>query len=250
LVATASLNFERKNYTEALNNYMALERVAEFKTNVLEAQIGQMRCLYMLVQYASVINLSDLVLENTNTPEEIKLEAMVSKANALRKMKDIDKAIAAFNDVVKATKAEESAEARFAIAEIYFEQAKYDSVESKVFQMIHATPSYDHWNAKAFILLSDMYYLQGDAFQAKATLQSIIDYHDGDDLVNIAKQKLASIISSEMVKEQESKKRMEINLPTEGGKQYEKLFDVEKPVIDSLPEQNEIVTPENNNDEK
>lgn len=254
LVATASLNFARENYTEALNNYMALERVAEFKTNVLEAQIGQMRCLYMLEQYASLINLSDLVLANTKTPEEIKLEAMVSKAKALRKMKDIGQAIVAYNDVVKATQAEESAEARYAIAEIYFEQAKYDSVESKVFQMIHATPSYDHWNAKAFILLADMYKIQGDVFQAKATLQSIIDYHEGEDLVLIAKQKLADIIAAEMVKEQELKQQMEINVPTEGGgEQYEKLFETEKSKeqpTDTLQNNNEIVTPENDDDEK
>lgn len=258
LVATASLNFERKDYSESLNNYMALERVAEFKTNVLEAQIGQMRCLYNLNQFASVINLSELVLLNDNTPDEIKLEAMVSKARALGKMNETEQSIEAYGQVVEATQTEVSAEARFAIAEIYFSQTKFDSVESKVFQMIHATPSYDHWNAQAFILLADMYMVQGDAFQAKATLQSIIDYHDGEDLVEIAKNKLAEIVAKEAIKEKVEQENKEIDVPVDGSEKYNKLFDTPEESqdnitpTDSLKTNNnvEVPTNENSTDEK
>lgn len=228
LVATASLNYNRNNYAEALKNYMALERVAEFKTNVLEAQIGQMRCLYQLEQYQSIINLAELVLRNDKTPDEIKLEAMISKAKAFRKLNEVGKAIVAYNEIIRETQTEESAKARFEVAEIYFEQMQYDSVESKIFQLVHAKPSYDYWNAKGFILLAEMYYLQGDAFQAKATLQSIIDYHEGEELKQVAKHKLAAIIEAEAVKEQEKKLELEISVPTEGNENYEELYENEE----------------------
>jgi len=55
----------------------------------------------------------------------------------------------------------------------------------------------DYWIAKGFILLSDIYIDQDNIFQAKATLESIIENHDGKDLVNIARKKWESILESE-----------------------------------------------------
>jgi TolA-binding protein len=52
---------------------------------------------------------------------------------------------------------------------------------------------YDYWYAKSFILLADCYAKTGDYFQAKSTLQSIIDKYEGAELVQIAKDKLKAI---------------------------------------------------------
>jgi hypothetical protein len=43
------------------------------------------------------------------------------------------------------------------------------------FDLAKEMPNYDYWVAKTYILLSDTYVGLKDAFQAKATLQSIID---------------------------------------------------------------------------
>jgi hypothetical protein len=52
-------------------------------------------------------------------------------------------------------------------------------------------PNYDYWVAKTYILLADNYRALKDNFQAKATLQSIIDnYKADDDILPTAKQKL------------------------------------------------------------
>jgi TolA-binding protein len=52
-------------------------------------------------------------------------------------------------------------------------------------------PNYDYWVAKTFILLADNYVKLKDNFQAKATLQSIIENYKGnDDVLPTAKQKL------------------------------------------------------------
>jgi len=57
--------------------------------------------------------------------------------------------------------------------------------------------SSDYWVAKGFILLADVYMKKGNAFQAKQTLQSIIDNYEGEDLKNLAGTKLAAIIAAE-----------------------------------------------------
>ena len=47
--------------------------------------------------------------------------------------------------------------------------------------------------AKGFLLLADVYVKKGNTFQAKQTLQSIIDNYEGKDLVDEARAKLAAI---------------------------------------------------------
>jgi thioredoxin-like negative regulator of GroEL len=44
--------------------------------------------------------------------------------------------------------------------------------------------------AKSFILLADVYLATGNEFQARQTLQSIIDNYEGEDLRQLARQKL------------------------------------------------------------
>ena len=56
----------------------------------------------------------------------------------------------------------------------------------------------DYWIAKGFILLSDIYKQTGNAFQAKATLESIIENYKGEDLLIIARKNYESILQSEI----------------------------------------------------
>jgi hypothetical protein len=58
--------------------------------------------------------------------------------------------------------------------------------------------AYDYWVAKGFILLADIYVENGNTFQAKQTLQSIIDNYEGPELAEIARNKLKSIEQSEL----------------------------------------------------
>ena len=58
--------------------------------------------------------------------------------------------------------------------------------------------SYDFWKAKGFILLADAYVQLDDRFQAKTTLQSVIDHCDDPGLVEEARRRLDVIEQSEV----------------------------------------------------
>ena len=73
---------------------------------------------------------------------------------------------------------------------------KYDQAE-KMIERIVSDASSDYWLAYSFILWADIYYARGNNLQAKQTLQSIIDNYDGEQLLAVARQKLAAIIASE-----------------------------------------------------
>ena len=70
--------------------------------------------------------------------------------------------------------------------------------------------SYGEWRARGFILLGDVYLGMEDPFQAKATWQSVIDHHKGENLVLVAQQKLDALIQLE--KEESSVEEEEIEL--------------------------------------
>ena len=56
------------------------------------------------------------------------------------------------------------------------------------------------------MLLADVYLNQGNNYQAKATLESVIENHDGEDVVNLAKKKWEQIVEKEQSEKVELEK--------------------------------------------
>jgi hypothetical protein len=60
--------------------------------------------------------------------------------------------------VVQLNKAALAAEARYEIANCWFELNKLSDAEKAAFEVINKSGSYDYWITKAYILLGDVYY--------------------------------------------------------------------------------------------
>jgi hypothetical protein len=113
------------------------------------------------------------------------------------------------------------------LADLLYKKGKIAESEKHVYTIINHDPSYDLWVAKSFILLSDILVSKNDLFQAKHTLQSIIDNYEGADLVEIARKKIDKILEMEKKLEQKKvKEQIEINILPEKGSD-EKLFEDE-----------------------
>ena len=203
LLNAGEINFGKKNYEAALNNFNDLEKYAEYKENILTAQTGQMRCNYMLALYSSAIASSQKLLAADKLPNELIVEAHQTIAKSALEIKDTTLALSEFEFVSKLSKSESCAEAKFNIANIYYLQNNTAESEKMAFDLINQVPSYDYWVAKAFILLADNYLKTGNRHQAKFTLKSIIDNYEGADLVKIAQDKLNAILEVEKLEEQQ-----------------------------------------------
>jgi tetratricopeptide (TPR) repeat protein len=77
--------------------------------------------------------------------------------------------------VVQLNKAAMAAEARYEIANCWFQLNKLSEAEKAAFETINKSGSYDYWITKGYILLGDIYFRQKDYFNAKATFQSVVD---------------------------------------------------------------------------
>ena len=218
-----------QDYTLALAYYSQLEKIAEFKDNLMDAQIGIMRSAYKLNQYDRSKDAANKILLSEKISAEMSVESKFILANSLLNLKDTTLALAEFIALSNATTTETGAISKYNVAEIYYNKKDTANAEKACYEIINQDPSFDFWVAKSFILLSDIFVLKNDRFQAKHTLQSIIDNFEGAELIRISKEKLDKIIQDE--KELEQKKvKQELELEINQSKPIdEKLFEEEKP---------------------
>jgi len=224
LFSAATITYDDGRYNEALEHYTDLERVATFDNNILEARIGQMRCHYYLGQYEEAARFADVVILDDKTPENILKEAHFFKAKTILSQGNDAEALIEFTWVDKESSGKMGAESKFNIARIQYKQAKYDASETSIFQLINKYPSQEFWKVKAFMLLSDVYVAKKDYFQAKATLQSIMD-NVLDEIVQAeAMSKYEKILSLEQGKAPAPEEDIEIQM----GNGNDNLFEDEE----------------------
>ncbi len=190
---TAQINHQRGNYEAALESYILLEETADQPGMIMNALAGQMQCNYALKRFGLAIQSAQKLLAVDKLTENLATEAHFTIARSAYALTNTDLARREFEETVKLSKNEMAAEAKYTLAQLEFDNAEYDKCEKSVFALSEGYASYDYWVAKGFLLLSDVYVKKGNTFQAKSTLQSIIDNYQGNDLVAIAKEKLAAI---------------------------------------------------------
>lgn len=196
----SAIVYQMKNYEKALEMYQRLEENAESKANISEALIGQMRCNFEIGNYAQAIMYAQRVLDLDQKPQNISAEAQLIIGKSSMTLRRTEEARAAFEQTVKLSQGEAGAEALFNLSQIAFDMKDYTTAENNVFKLSSDYPSYQFWMAKGFLLLADIYVIQDNNFQAKQTLQSIIDNYEGDDLKQEAISKLREIENGEAQK--------------------------------------------------
>lgn len=198
LYGASDILYRDKRWEGALEYYRKLEPVASFPGNTLAAQVGQMRCLKELGRMAEAATAAERVAANSNATADLKADAGLTVAHGLLAKGDNDAAYTKFKAVSTASTNHLGAEAKYHMAYVRHLQGQFRKAETEVFDLVKRYPSYDHWKARAFILLGDVYVQLNDRFQAKATLQSVIDHVQEPELVAQAQQRLDAINASEV----------------------------------------------------
>jgi tetratricopeptide (TPR) repeat protein len=98
-----------------------------------------------------------------------------------------------FARTLKNQQDEFAAEAKYYEAFIYYMQDSLDKCKKSIGQFSNQFSGFDYWLDKTFILLADYYLKKGDVFQAKATLNSILEGSKDEEIRTIARQKLEAL---------------------------------------------------------
>ena len=96
------------------------------------------------------------------------------------------------------------AEAAYYVVLTNYKLGRLDETESRVFYISDNFSNFSYYVAMSFGTLSDVYVAKGNVFQAKATLQSIIDNYTCGGPKDLAIQKLAAIEKEELKNEEDA----------------------------------------------
>ncbi len=202
LIKSARIFKYKKQYEQALRNYQELFSLASNEIYFAESLDGQLECYHQMGLSDSVLMIGKTILTSKAMPEQSITKAHAYMANAALQTGDLQLANQEYTLVSKLMKGETAAEAKYQQAYIQFKLGNYKESEKIVFELINEFGSYDKWITKGFILLADIYVKYDNTFQAKQTLQSIIDYQEDSTLVAMAIKKKKIIEELEAIEEQ------------------------------------------------
>lgn len=201
LISMANIYIRQKKYNEAIVFLKRLEINSEYKADYNFAINNLMLCYAEMDMADDALKYVTLVRENIQSSEEDKFKSSLYAGKAYLQKGDTTTALKELNDVVAKTKTVAAAEAKYNIAHVEYLKKNYKAAQKTCFDLINKMPNYDYWVAKTYILLADNYVALKDNFQAKATLQSIIDnYKADDDILPLAKEKLNILTPAPEVK--------------------------------------------------
>jgi len=168
--------------------------MAALRDNVITSQAQLMRAYYRTSAHENAIDYAKKLLNGDKISNELKTEAHLYHARSAMALNDLTIAKREFNAVASQT-SEAGAESKYNLALIEFRLGNYKSTQSKCYEVANQVPSYDFWIGKSFLLLADNFLALNDVFQAKATLQSLIDNYEKDpadpeDIKTMATEKL------------------------------------------------------------
>ena len=194
LISMAKLYMAQKKYNDAVAFLKKLEINSEYKEDYTFAVNNLLLCYSEMDMADDVLHYVKEVRENEKSSQEDKFRTGVFAGKAYLEKGDTTAAVKEFNYTLANTKTIAAAEAKYNIANVEYLKHRYKTSQKMCFDLVKDMSNYDYWVAKAYILLADDYVGLKDAFQAKATLQSIIDNYKGnDDILPTAQQKLSQL---------------------------------------------------------
>lgn len=195
LISVSKLHLRNKSYNEAVQVLKKLELTSEYKENYGFAIKNLLISYYNIGDPVETLTYSNILKNYEKSSEEDIALAHLYAAKAYTKQNKTADATKELNLAALKSKTETGAEARYLVAEQQLKAKQYDKAIESAFDIANTFSSYDYWVAKGFILMSDAYVGKGDKFQAKATLESVIENYenDSDDVLKTAKERLQKL---------------------------------------------------------
>lgn len=191
LISVSNLHLDRKQYNEAIASLKKLELTAEYKSNYSFAINNLMISYFNLHDFDQTLMYSRYVKDYEKSSVEDKAKASLYAAKAHMLKGDLTASRKELNDAIANSQTVVGAEAKYTLGRLQYEEGEHKPAQETAFDLIKNMPSYDYWVAKSFILLADCYTKLKDDFQAKSTLQSILENYEGDDdIIPSAKERL------------------------------------------------------------
>lgn len=194
LMSISTIFLREKKYNEAIVYLKKLELTSEYKAHYGYAINNLIDAYSNMAMAEDVLKYADIIKQFEKSSAEDRNRATLYAGKAYLLKADTTTAVKQFNEVIAKTQTVVGAEAKYNLANVQYLKGDFKTSQKTAFELINKMPSYDYWVAKSFLLLADNYTAIKDIFQAKATLQSLIENYKGEDeILPEAKQKLETL---------------------------------------------------------
>jgi len=201
LLGAASIIYGEADYRRAYSLYERLSGEASTPENRMYAFLGMMRSAAKTGDDEKTIAAAEMVLGSEKLTEDLAREATFLTAKSNQRLGKNEEALDDYRRVGSEVATAYGAEAKYRVAELLWQSGDISGAEKEANEMVDMSSPHAYWTGKTFILLSDIAIKKGDTFQAKATLQSLIDYYTvkDDGIIDEARSKLAALTAEESV---------------------------------------------------
>lgn len=194
----ADMAYRSKDYAKALQVYKRMADRATSQEERVQALTGAMRSAWMQGDKTETVAEATALLAESKLVPELAAEAHYYRAKTL--MAEGKPGVAAKDLVVlaKDTRTAYGAEAKYLLAQWYFDAGETEKAEKEVLDYIEVSTPHAYWLARSFVLLSDIYVKMGRELDARQYLLSLQqNYQADDDIAGMIKSRLAKLNKEE-----------------------------------------------------
>ncbi|MCE2616886.1 tetratricopeptide repeat protein [Phocaeicola oris] len=191
MLMNSEIAYNAKNYEKALDIYKQLKDKATTAEHRQNAMLGTLRSASMLANNEETILAASDILGDAKVSPDVANEAYYNRAKAYVSTEMVERALADWKKLSKDTRNIYGAEAKYRLAQAYFDTGNTSEAEKIVLEYIKESTPHAYWLARSFVLLSDVYMKIGKELDAKQYLLSLQqNYKENDDIQEMIKSRL------------------------------------------------------------
>jgi len=187
------IELDRANYAVAIPYLETASQNARNKIEEAEAIQGLMVANFATKKYAQAITYADRLVTLDGILPETTPTALLTKAKAQKELKQTSQAEVTLNSLVDDYKTIQGAEGLYLLALIHQEKGEIEKSNDAIYDHSGPFADFDYWYGKMFLLLADNFVKTGETFQAKATLESIVERSTNEEIKAEAEAKLKTL---------------------------------------------------------
>ena len=190
----ADIAYREKEYEKSLGLYKRMADRAVSQEERVTARTGAMRSAWMVKDCQEIISVASGLIAESKLAHELANVAHYYRAKALLAEGQNKEAAGDLAVLAKDTRNVYGAEAKYLLAQLYFDNGETGKAEKEVLDYIEVSTPHAYWLARSFVLLSDVYMKLGRNLDAKQYLLSLQqNYQADDDIAEMIETRLAKL---------------------------------------------------------